>query len=97
MTVAETFALARALGVAVDFLDCLVLVPPVILVSTLPISLAGWGVREGAMVAAFGLIGIAAYQALGVSVAFGLVAIVVGVPGGVVWLLGGGLARMEPR
>ena len=38
-----------------------------------------------------------AYQALGISVAFGLVAIVVGVPDGVVWLFGGGLAPAEPR
>ncbi len=97
LVVATAYALARALGIAAGFVDCLVLVPPVILASAIPVSLAGWGVREGAMVAAFGFIGVAAYQALALSVAFGLVFMVIGIPGGVLWLTGDSLARAEPR
>ena len=41
-----TFFLAQSIGVAVTVLDCLVLMPPVILITTIPISIAGWGVRE---------------------------------------------------
>jgi Lysylphosphatidylglycerol synthase TM region len=42
----------------------LVLVPPVILVMTVPVSIAGWGVRETAMVVAFGFVGVSGDSAL---------------------------------
>ena len=75
------------LDLEVTFLDCLVLVPPVLLIMTIPISIGGWGVREGAMVALFGLIGVPGHGALALSVMFGLVGIAVAVPGGIVWLI----------
>ncbi|MBF0392515.1 MAG: flippase-like domain-containing protein, partial [Alphaproteobacteria bacterium] len=75
-------ALAVGLGIEVSVVDCLVLVPPVILLTMLPISVAGWGVREGAMVAAFGFVGVPAASALALSILYGLVVIVTGLPGG---------------
>ena len=45
-----------AIGADMRALDCLVLVPPALLASSLPISLGGWGVREGALLAAFSLV-----------------------------------------
>ncbi|MHA1599013.1 MAG: lysylphosphatidylglycerol synthase transmembrane domain-containing protein [Alphaproteobacteria bacterium] len=81
------FILGLAIGLDIDWLDCLVLFPPVLLVMTLPISIAGWGVREGAMVTGFGLIGVSAAGALVLSVMFGLWALVMGLPGGIVWLM----------
>ena len=81
--------LARTLGAEVTWLDCLILMPPVLLISMVPISIAGWGVREGAMVAAFGLVGMAPETAFALSVLFGLVTMAVGLPGGLVWLLSG--------
>ncbi|MBF0305601.1 MAG: flippase-like domain-containing protein [Alphaproteobacteria bacterium] len=80
-------ALAMGLGIEVSVVDCLVLVPPVILLTMLPISVAGWGVREGAMVAAFGFVGVPAASALVLSILYGLVVIVTGLPGGAIWLL----------
>lgn len=74
------------LGDQLSFMDCLVLVPVVLLFSTLPISIAGWGVREGVMVAALGLIGISSESALVLSVLFGLAVIVTSLPGGLIWL-----------
>jgi uncharacterized membrane protein YbhN (UPF0104 family) len=50
------YILGSAIGADLRALDCLVLVPAALLVSSLPISLGGWGVREGALVAAFGLV-----------------------------------------
>lgn len=91
------YLLAGAAGVEAGLVDCLILVPPVLLVSMVPISIAGWGVREGAMVTAFGFVGVAADQAFVLSVLFGLVIMVVGLPGGLVWLLsGGGKAEALP-
>ncbi len=81
------FLLAAGLSIEVSWFDCLVLMPPVILVMTLPISIAGWGVRETAMVAFFGLIGLPAEEAVVLSILFGLTCIAMALPGGVIWLL----------
>jgi len=62
-------------------------VPPVLLVTTLPISIAGWGVREAAMVVAFGLIGVPEDGALVLGFMIGVIGVVVGVPGGILWAL----------
>lgn len=86
--IATVWLLAQALGIAVGFGACLVLVPPIVLLTTLPISLAGWGVREGAAVAGFALVGVPAGDALALSVAFGLAQIAAGLPGLVLWLKG---------
>ncbi|NQU62382.1 MAG: flippase-like domain-containing protein [Rhodospirillales bacterium] len=81
------YVLALSLGLEITWLDCLVLVPSVLLVMTIPISIAGWGIRETAMVTLFGLIGIAAEGSLALSVLFGLSGICVALPGGIFWLL----------
>jgi hypothetical protein len=79
------YVLARALEIGISFLDCFFLVPPVILAMTLPISIAGWGVREGAMIVALGLIGVSQENALVLSVLFGLGITLAALPGGVIW------------
>jgi glycosyltransferase 2 family protein len=66
------YVLGLAVGARLRALDCLILVPPVLLVSALPISLAGWGVREGALVAAFSLVHADPAAVLATSVMSGL-------------------------
>jgi uncharacterized protein (TIRG00374 family) len=83
------FFIARELGVAVTFWQCLAAMFPALLVAYLPLSIAGWGVREGAMVLAFGLIGVPASDAVVVSVTLGLGYLVVALCGGIVWVVGG--------
>ena len=84
-----TIVLVLALGMEIEIglLECLILVPPVILVSVVPISMAGWGVREGAMIAALGFVGVSSTEALVLSLAFGLVALALGIPGGILWFV----------
>ena len=81
------WVLGLGLALPVTLTDCLVLVPPVVLVATLPISIAGWGAREVAMITLFGLIGIPATQATALSVLFGLSTLLIALPGGLLWLL----------
>jgi uncharacterized membrane protein YbhN (UPF0104 family) len=64
----------------------LVLVPPVILLIILPISLAGWGIREGAMIGFFLLIGADRTKVLSFSLLYGLIALVASLPGLLVYL-----------
>ena len=63
------------------------LVPPVMLIMTIPISIGGWGVRETAMVTFFGLIGVSGEGAFALSVVFGLTGMAVAIPGGIIWFM----------
>lgn len=89
------FVLATGLGVEVTLADCLLLFPPVLLAQTLPISLAGWGVREGVMVALFALAGVSGQSALAISILYGFVMILVSLPGSLFWLAAGGKTIKE--
>jgi len=80
--------LARNFIADVPIAPFLLLAPIVTLVTTIPISLGGWGVREGAMVTALGLINIQPSIALTISVQFGLIMLVVGLPGGALAFIG---------
>jgi len=81
------FLMGLSLDLSITWLDCMILIPPVLLVMTLPISIAGWGVREQAMVTGFGLIGVPGEGALALSIMFGLMGLLMGLPGGIVWLM----------
>lgn len=81
------YMIALGLGVNANFIDFLVLIPPVMLLAILPISFAGWGVREGSMALALGLVGIQAEQSVAVSICFGLCMVASGLPGGISWLI----------
>jgi uncharacterized protein (TIRG00374 family) len=78
--------LADGVGANVGLYQMLLLMPPVILMAMLPFSLAGWGVREGAMVFALGYIGISAEQSFAISILMGLLSLLVSLPGGLVML-----------
>lgn len=82
------FALcARAVGVNLDPVTVLALVPVILFAMVIPISIAGWGLREGAAVVILPVAGVAAGDALAASVAFGLTFILTTLPGIVVlWI-----------
>lgn len=86
MTSLVIYAIARSLGLGIGVVECLVLVPPVILLTILPISLAGWGVRELGMISALGYAGISSSDALLISITFGVLIVLVSLPGGWLWL-----------
>ena len=81
---------AILIGMGVDAslaVGCALLAPAVLEIAMLPISIAGLGLREGAAVVAFGALGVPHDQALGASLAFGLALLLVGLIGGVLWLV----------
>ncbi len=80
MVVLSATCCALALGVRFGMIHLLML-PLIMLVSSIPISFAGWGLRESAMVAGLGFAGISAADALAVSVSFGVAQMLVGLPG----------------
>ncbi len=72
---------ARAIAVETSALTLLPLVMPVLLSMLLPISIAGWGVREAAAGAIWGATGLAAADGVAISLAYGLVVLVGTLPG----------------
>jgi hypothetical protein len=66
-SVALSWVVALAFGIEVSFVACLALVPLVWLVTLLPISLGGIGLREASFAYLFGTIGIGAEASLVIS------------------------------
>jgi uncharacterized membrane protein YbhN (UPF0104 family) len=87
LTVIVAWGAARALAVPFELTQAVLLVPPVVLIASIPISIAGWGVRESAMMTAFAYAGLAETDGLIVSVLFGAATFLTGAVGGVVWML----------
>lgn len=73
--------IGHALGVAVDPLLFFLMVPLVFLVALLPFSFAGWGLREAGAIWIFAMIGIPREDALGMSIGFGVLMLIAGLPG----------------
>jgi uncharacterized membrane protein YbhN (UPF0104 family) len=89
ITAMVAWGAAMAAHLAIDFAHVLFLVLPVMLIATIPVSIAGWGVRESAMILAFSYAGLAESDGLIVSILFGIVNLVVGAIGGIVWVASG--------
>ena len=91
-----TFVLAaRAVGVRTPVTDLLPLALLVLVMSALPLNLAGWGPREGAAAWVFAAAGLGAASGLATAVAFGAIALVGTLPGAAL-LLAGRVRRSRP-
>jgi uncharacterized membrane protein YbhN (UPF0104 family) len=89
LTIWSFLCCASALGVSVSTWDGTIVLQGIVLASLIPVSIGGWGLREGAAVRLFGALGIQESQAVAVAVVFGLVLTVVGLIGAVVWAVSG--------
>jgi len=87
ISVFAVMTMSIGLGLDIEWGGFLLMVPLVGLMMVVPISIAGWGVREGVMVVGFGYLGVAPEAALALSILYGLLMLVVALPGGVVWAL----------
>lgn len=74
---------ARAMAVETSVLILLPLVMPVLLSMLLPVSIAGWGVREAAAGAIWGAAGLETADGVAIALAYGLVVLVGTLPGAV--------------
>lgn len=100
ITVLYIATILQGLGQDISFALLATLIPPVLVATVVPISMAGWGVREGAMIFILGIVGVPAADALTASLLLGAGLFVVGLPGGLLWLVDSGTRRgkaeMEP-
>ncbi|WGS22906.1 MULTISPECIES: lysylphosphatidylglycerol synthase transmembrane domain-containing protein [unclassified Bradyrhizobium] len=81
------WCVVRSIAAPVTFGQIFQLLPPVMLITMMPISIAGWGVREATMGLAFGYAGLISSEGVNVSLLFGAISFLVGIFGGLVWIL----------
>jgi glycosyltransferase 2 family protein len=74
-------AASAAVGAPLDPRAALLILPLTLAAMLIPLSVAGWGLREGAAAALWPLAGFAAEAGIAASVAFGLCALVAALPG----------------
>ena len=80
---ASYLAASRAVGVEAPLLVLLPLVAPVLMTMLIPVTVAGWGLREGAAAVLWGAVGLTAADGVLVSVTYGLVVLIGSLPGAV--------------
>ncbi|MCT8467629.1 flippase-like domain-containing protein [Chromohalobacter canadensis] len=83
---------ARAIGADLALGTLLPLIPPVLMVMAIPLSVAGWGLREGAAALVWMGAGLDPAQGVAISLVYGAIVLVSSLPGA--WLL---CRRRPPR
>lgn len=87
ISILAVILLSHALGLKISLIGIIVVIPLVTIFTLIPISIAGWGVREGVMIVALGYLGVRPEQALALSIIYGVLILCSALPGGVIWLI----------
>ncbi len=69
----SVYFLAQSTGAGITFLQLMAVLPVISIVSALPISVGGWGVREGAFAVGLGFLGVPLETAVMISIEVGLI------------------------
>jgi len=88
LSVIAVFLTARSLGVDLSLLLIVSVTACVLLVIMIPISLAGWGMREASFIALLVPLGVNSQDGLLIGILFGLICLVSALPGGLTFLAG---------
>jgi uncharacterized membrane protein YbhN (UPF0104 family) len=86
LSVVIAWCAVRSIAASVNFEELFLLTPPILLITMVPISIAGWGLREATMMVAFGYAELSQTEGTVVSILFGAVYFVLGALGGLVWV-----------
>ena len=78
--------LSAGLGLHIPVAILFAFTTAALLMAMIPISFGGWGIREVAFVYLLGAAGIGAEAALSLSIAFGLLRVLLGLVGGLIWV-----------
>ncbi len=97
LTISAFSLLATTQNISLGFASFAIIIPSLLLLSMLPISLGGWGLREGAMVFLGGLIGLGKAEALAIALLFGFATLLTSIPGLCLYLLQTHSRGISPR
>ena len=81
LTVLSIGFIALSLNIIVPWSFLFIIVPIVILLVFIPISISGWGLREGIMVFGLSFVGISGAEALTLSLTYGFFLLITSLPG----------------
>ena len=87
--------MALGLRLQVPFSYFLIFMPVITLISMIPISLNGMGLRENAFVSLFGAVGVLSASSLAMGVLSSLVIVLSSIPGGIVYIFFRNRADMQ--
>jgi uncharacterized membrane protein YbhN (UPF0104 family) len=96
LLVVLVYLVGVALHLSVPLVQFLIFIPIINVISMLPISLGGLGVREGGAIYFFGKAGVDPASALTLSLLWFAVVAFTSLPGGLVFLWSGHRAKMQP-
>jgi uncharacterized protein (TIRG00374 family) len=82
------YVIARSLGIDLSLVLIVSVTASVLLILMIPISLAGWGMREASFIAFLVPLGVNSQDALLIGILFGLMNLVSALPGGLTFLVG---------
>lgn len=86
MSIAVVGVLSWSLMIEIDWTTLAIIVPVTTLIMAVPVSIAGWGVREGVMVVGLSYSGVLGEEALALSILYGLSIVVTSLPGVLCWI-----------
>lgn len=86
-TIWYLFALSRCLDINVSFIQMLLILPAITIISLIPISINAIGIREGAFVYIFTYIGISNEQSLALALVYRIGILIPGLVGGIIYVL----------
>lgn len=78
----------RALGESLSVTAVMALTPPVLMAMAVPLSVAGWGIRESAAALIWMLAGLPAQQGVAISMTYGAIILLSSLPGALVMMMG---------
>ncbi len=96
LVILALWLVARAIDLDVSYSVLAVVLPPVLIVSALPISIAGYGVREASFVVLLGDVGIGSTDATLLSLIGGVAFALASLPGGLLLLQRASVEPAEP-
>jgi uncharacterized membrane protein YbhN (UPF0104 family) len=86
LTVLGCALVGQSLGLGLSIGSWTVILPAITMLQLIPVSFAGWGVRELGLVVLLGAFGVPAEPALATSIVLGVCLVIVALPGGLIWL-----------
>jgi len=81
------YIISQSLDIEISYIYFLLLIPIISLLNTIPISLNGVGVREGAAILLFGNAGLELSQSLSMGLLFSAISLALGLIGGIFYIL----------